>query len=117
MTSRRLLLGGILLTVAGFCIAQGSGSNPTLRTPMAGDQVVWGTASPGSGPIAIYDVSVKAQIGTAKAVATDGTFSSSVNPPLVKGHQITAVDQNGKTSAPVTVAETGPRPAPAPRAQ
>lgn len=114
MTSRRLLLGGIL-TIAGFCIAQSSGSNPTLRTPMEGDQVVWGAASPGSDPIAIYDISVKSQIGTAKAVAADGTFSSAVNPPLVKGHQITAVDQNGKASQPVTVVDASKRPGPAPK--
>jgi hypothetical protein len=117
MILKRLLFGLICTAMAGFCLAQSSSQNPTLGTLMEGDQVVSGKASPGSGPITIYDASfpAKTQIGKATAVADDGTFSSSVDPPLVKGHQIIAVDQNGNASAQVTVIAASQRPGPAPQ--
>src|SRR5947209_13195233 len=117
MIFRRVVFSAMLTAITLFCTAQGFTANPTLRTPMDGDQIVWGTASPSSAPIIIYDISLstKTQIGTTKAVADDGTFSSAVAPTLVKGHQIVAVDQNGKASDPVTVIEASKRPGPAPQ--
>jgi hypothetical protein len=114
---KRLWVGVMFAAITALCAAQNTSQSPTLRTLMEGDQIVWGTASPDSGPIMIYDISLpeKTQIGTAKAVASDGAFSSSVNPPLVKGHQIVAVDQNGQTSSPVTVVEASKRPGPFPQ--
>jgi len=115
MNASLLLFAIVLSATGGYSAVQSSGGTLTLRTPMDGDQIVWGQASPDAGPITIQDISTKAQIGTAKAVSKDGVFSAAVNAPLVKGHQITATDQNGNTSAPVTVTEAGNRPGPAPQ--
>jgi Bacterial Ig domain len=103
MLKRFFIVG---LAIAAIALAaQTSGPNPTLGKLVEGSQLVSGVASTGSAPIDIYDISFPARtkLGTATAVAGDGSFSSSIKPPLVKDHQIIAVDKNGNTSAAVTV--------------
>jgi hypothetical protein len=83
---------------------------PVVNALTEGASTVTGQAAPGSAPIAIYDISFpeKTKIGSADTVATDGSFSSSVRPALIKDHQIVAIDKDGNASVPVTVAASQP---------
>src|ERR1044071_5333261 len=98
-----ILIGAIISVGIGFTLARESA--PTLTNLVEWSSVVTGKAEPGSAPITIYDISfpVKTKIGMANTTTDDGSFSSPVRPPLVKGHQIVAIDNDGNASAPVTV--------------
>jgi len=113
----RVLIAVMLMAAIGSAAFQSSTQSPALGKLVEGVQLVSGKAMPGSGPVVIYDISfpVRTKIGVAKTVADDGSFSSAVKPPLVKGHQIVAVDKDGNESAAVTVSASSGSPTPAPQ--
>ena len=90
---------------------------PALNQGFAGDRTVSGRAAPGSGPIKVYDVSTtpRTEVGQGEtSMDSTGNFAVSVDPPLVLGHRIVAVDKQGRSSAPMIVADTGPAAGPHP---
>jgi len=92
---KRLLIGAVVL--GGFISLGAQNAGPALGSLIGGSSSVSGKASPGSAPISIFDLSFeqKTKIGQADSVGDDGSFSAGVRPPLVKGHQIVAIDKNG----------------------
>ena len=105
---KKVLAGVILIIAIGLAVAQTTA--PVLNAVTEGTSVVSGTAAAGSTPISIYDISYqeKTRIGMASAIASDGSFSSTVRPALIKGHQIVAIDKDGNVSTAVTVAAANP---------
>ena len=98
-------IGIFVLAAVSLVFVAGETAAPTLSPLVAGASAVTGTATQGSAPIVIYDISYqeKTRIGAASTIAQDGTFSSPVRPSLIQGHQIVAVDKSGNASVPVTV--------------
>jgi hypothetical protein len=88
----------------------------TIDGAKYGDVVVNGHAEAGSVPITIYDLSypVRTALGSGTSMDNDGNFAVSVSPELIEGHEIIAVDKEGRSSPPVVVtapdSEAGPAP-------
>jgi hypothetical protein len=92
-------------------------SAPSLNQGAANDRVVSGRAAPGSDPLKIYDITHSTRIPISQGQTTmdsEGNFAVSVDPPLVAGHRIVAVDKHGRSSAPITVQESDPASGPRP---
>ena len=100
----RLMLTGLLI-FAMTLMSFSQEAPPVLNPLTAGGVTISGKALPSSVPISIYDISYpkRMRIGLVSKTAADGTFSSLVRPALAKGHQIVAIDGNGRPSVPVTV--------------
>ncbi len=83
---------------------------PILNQCTAEDRTVSGRAAPGSEPLRIYDVSgaTRTLIGDQTTMDSNGNFAVSVSPPLVRGHQIVAVDKHERASATMTVKAPDP---------
>jgi hypothetical protein len=97
---------------AGLAIAAlaQSPAAPVLNQCTAEDRTVSGRAEPGSGPLRIYDVAngTRTLIGDQTTMDGDGNFAVPVSPPLVRGHQVVAVDKHDRASAPTTVKPPDP---------
>ena len=111
---RRIVLvataAAVFVAIAMVCLAQAPAA-PVLNQGTAGDRTVAGQAAPGSDPIQIYDTSypTRTPIGQGKtSMDSEGNFAVSVDPPLVLGHKIVAVDKHGRSSAPMTVEDSDP---------
>jgi hypothetical protein len=106
----------VAAVLAGLSIAAlaQSPAAPVLNQCTAGDRTVSGRAAPGSGPLRIYDISkaTRTLIGDQTTMDSDGNFAVPVSSPLVRGHQIIAVDKNDRASEPMSVKAPDPAAAP-----
>lgn len=111
-----VVVAAVSVGLAIAALAQ-SPAAPVLNQCADGDQTVEGRAAPDSGPLRIYDISntPRTLLGDQTTMDTGGNFAVPVSPPLVRGHQIIAVDKHERASAPVTV--KAPDPAAAPPSQ
>jgi len=105
-----LALSALLLTAA---LVPGAQSAPFLDQGYAGAVTVSGKIAPGNGPVSIYDNSntPRTQLGLSQSVDKDGNFAATVNPALIIGHKIVAVDAKGATSREMVVASQPSGPA------
>jgi len=100
----KFLISGLMLScVTLFLLAQNA---PVLDQGYAGAAMVSGKVSPGQGTVTIYDTSNQARIflGTSQSIDSSGKFAVAINSPLILGHSIVVVDQNGATSPAMVVA-------------
>ena len=114
MSSATLLSIGCLFAASLLS----AGTAPTIASGYGREINVDGTADPTAGPIAILDISYPAQtrIGGG-AVNGDGSFGVVVNPALIAGHSLVAVDSQGRRSAAFAVAPPRSGPVPGSRPQ
>lgn len=106
---RRVLMAAICSLFAAVSAKAEEIVLPTIGDAKYGDVVVNGRAHPGSAPITIYDLSypVRTALGSGTSMDNDGNYAVSVSPELIEGHEIVAVDKEGRGSQPVTVAAPG----------
>ncbi len=98
-----LVLAVILPAATLFLLAQNA---PVLDQGYAGAAMVSGKVTPGQGPVTIYDTSYPARtkLGTSQSIDGKGNFAAAVQPSLILGHQIVAVDGTGASSPAMVVA-------------
>jgi hypothetical protein len=105
-----VLLALIHFGASGLLLAQ---SNPVIDSGYANEVTVDGIADPASGSITVFDLSYEARTALGRGeVGRDGRFAVVVNPALIAGHLLIAVDKFGRVSAVFAVAN--PRAGPVP---
>jgi hypothetical protein len=105
-----VLLAVIHFGSSGLLLAQ---SDPVIDSGYANEFTVDGMADPASGSITVFDLSYEARTALGRGVVgRDGKFAVVVNPALIAGHQLVAVDKFGRASGVFTVAH--PRAGPVP---
>src|SRR5438552_6200585 len=86
---------------------------PAITSAYDKEVAVDGRADSGTGPIAVIDISYDAETRLGSGdLSSDGTFAVYVNPALIQGHQLVAVDKNGQRSEVFVVAPSRSGPVP-----
>lgn len=113
MMGQKSWLGVVLIAalyvLGGTLISFAQEEFPELHQPFAGARMVTGTADPTSAPLTVFDTSFKVPtvLGSGIEMDAEGNFAVSVDPPLVEGQTIIAVDAQGRASSPIRVRRAG----------
>ena len=99
---RTVFVAATILLGAVSALAQ---SGTRLDPAFAGDVGVIGKVAPGQQEVSIYDLSypVATKLGSSTSIDRDGNFAVIIKPALILGHQIAAIDKNGRKSNIVVV--------------
>jgi hypothetical protein len=95
-------LAAFLVLAAPILIAR---AGPVLDQGYAGTVTVSGNGASTNGPVTIYDISYPASVklGESQSIDAYGNFAVTVEPSLILGHRIVAVDASGARSAAMDV--------------